>query len=268
MTLVALLVLVVAMFGWWWGNILVDVWRTLPWGAVPLAILTLGFGWIVGRAVLIEYRAARRIDRLQERQREVEQALATGDLSALKAALAPTVAALQKSQPALLGEFEAAAKGERHARDYARLFENLVLTPLDEEAANLIRRVSLTTGAAVAISPHPGLDAIVLLWRASALVRGVGNIYGLAPTGLSSVRLLKHALASAVLAAGLDALGDVIVDELGRGTLSATAGKAAGEALVMGRRTYGLGKLTQSLCRPIPLRSVLAGVDTLVRSTA
>jgi putative membrane protein len=267
MTLLALLVLMIAALGWWWGSILVDIWVTLPLIAVPLVMLSVSFAWILGRAVLLEYRAARRIDRLEERQREVHSALETGDLCTLKVSLAPTLAALHKSRPALIREFEAAANGKDNVRDYANLLHNLVLTPLDEQARGLITRASLTTGAAVAISPHPGLDALVILWRASALVRDIGDVYGLAPTGLSSIRLLKHVLANAVLAAGLDLLGDVIVDEFGRGTLNATVGKAAGEAAVMSRRTYRLGKLTQSLCRPLPLRSPLPDVASVARST-
>jgi len=127
------------------------------------------------------------------------------------------------------------------------------LRQLDEEANQTVNRASLTVGAAVAIVPHPALDAIVVLWRAGVLIRRIGQIYGLAPTGLSSLRLLKHAITSAIMAAGLDAAGDVVLEEVGRGVMAST-GKRVAESTVMATRLRRLGKMTQRLCRPIPTR--------------
>lgn len=245
------LLLVLILLGWQWGSTLATLWQTQPWLAALLSLLTAAVVLVLGRAVITEYRAARRIDRLQRRREQIEQALETNDLAALHTALGPTLAALTARQPALVREYEVAARETDHARDQAALFDNLVLRQLDEEADQAINRASLTVGAAVAIVPHPALDAIVVLWRASVLIRRIGEIYGLAPTGLSSLRLLKHAVTSAIMAAGLETAGDLVLEEVGRGMLAST-GKRFTEGAVMAVRLRRLGRMTQSLCRPLP----------------
>lgn len=250
-TLLLALLLTGVVLGWQWGSTLATLWQTQPWLAAPLSLLTAALVVVLGRAVITEYRAARRIDQLQQRRAQIEQALETNNLPALNKAIGPTLAALRTRQPALVSEYEAAAQALDHARDQAALFDNLVLRQLDEEADQAIHRASLTVGAAVAIVPHPALDAIVVLWRASVLIRRIGEIYGLAPTGLSSLRLLRHAVTSAIMAAGLETAGDLVLEEVGRGMLAST-GKRFTEGAVMAVRLRRLGRMTQSLCRPLP----------------
>ena len=62
--------------------------------------------------------------------------------------------------------------------------------------------------------PHPALDAAVALWRAATLVRNIGDIYGLEPTGLSSLRLLRHTITTAIIAVGADMATDAVVEPL------------------------------------------------------
>lgn len=59
--------------------------------------------------------------------------------------------------------------------------------------------------------------------------------------------LLRHAVASAILAAATEMTGELILQELGRGVLE-NLGKRAAEAAVVAGRMYRLGKLTMELC--------------------
>ena len=106
----------------------------------------------------------------------------------------------------------------------------------------------------VAIVPHPALDAAVALWRATALIRKIGKIYGLEPTGLSSLRLLKHSIATAIIAAGTDVAVDLAAEQVGlemADQVSSNLGKGAAGGVVTAWRLYRLGNYAQKLCRPV-----------------
>jgi len=107
-TLLLTLLLMAVLLGWQWGNTLAQLWQTQLWLAAPLSLLTTAFVFVVGRALIVEYRAARRIDRLQQQREQLEQAMENDDLTTLHLAHAPTITALKIRQPALISEFEAA----------------------------------------------------------------------------------------------------------------------------------------------------------------
>jgi len=101
-TLLLALLLMAVLLGWQWGNTLAQLWQTQLWLAAPLSLLTTTFVFVLGRALIIEYRAARRIDQLQQQREQLEQALDNDDLTTLHLALAPTITALKIRQPALI----------------------------------------------------------------------------------------------------------------------------------------------------------------------
>jgi len=224
---------------WQRGNLL-----ALPFTFLALTLLSV-FAWALSR----EFRAKRRVETLDHYQTEIKLALEQGSLVQIKDALAPRFAALEHRHPALIHEFHDAANTVDNARDYADLFTNTILAKQDAEADDVIKRNTVTVAAAVAIVPHPALDVFVILWKASTLIRDLGNIYGLELTTLSSIRLLKHALTSAILAVGADAIGDIALEQLGSGFI-AKVGKAGGQSAIIAVRIYRLGQMTKKLCRP------------------
>jgi uncharacterized membrane protein YcjF (UPF0283 family) len=225
------------------------LWHQPSWLALPVTLLTIALVGTATWASWREIRAMRRVDALDDRDKRIKEAIETDSIIALKDALSPTITILRERQPELIQEFEAAATNRVCTGDYADLFGNLILKELDEQAEALIKRTSFTVGAAVAILPHPTLDAAVVLWKATTLIRRIGDIYGLELTGLSSLKLFKHAVTSAVLAAGVEEIGNAVLEQLGRGVME-SAGKKGAEGLVIAGRVYRLGKLTQELCRP------------------
>ena len=230
---------------------LMAVWQQNLWVAAPLTALgvaTLGVLVWTGHR---EYKAWKRIDRLSERSSLIESAKRSNDIAVVRKALSGTLAALRKRHPGLIDEFNAAAEARTAVDDYLELLDNLVLTELDDEVKTVMNRSALMTGAAVAVVPHPALDAAIVVWRATSLTRKIGEIYGLEPTGLSSLRLFKHTIVSAIIAAGMEAGGDLLVEEAGRGVLE-SAGKRVAEAAVLAARLRRLGLAAKRLCRPIP----------------
>jgi putative membrane protein len=229
---------------------LVELWQQQILLALPITCAGAALLVLLARALRLEWRALREVDSLALRRSMVEAAKSNNDLDALQAALKPSLDNLQQRYPALLEEFNAAAPSRIRCDDYLELFENLLLSRLDNEAETLINRSAVITGTSVAVVPHPAFDAMVVLWRALVMTRELSRIYGLSPTSWSSWRLMKHSLASAMLAAGMEALGNLALDETGRGVFE-SAGKKLAEGLIIGSRIRRLGLLTQSVCRPL-----------------
>ena len=160
---------------------LMAVWQQNLWVAAPLTALgvaTLGVLVWTGHR---EYKAWKRIDRLSERSSLIESAKHSNDIVVVRKALAGTLAALRKRHPGLIDEFNVAAEARTAVDDYLELLDNLVLTELDDEVKTVMNRSALMTGAAVAVVPHPALDAAIVVWRATSLTRKIGEIYGLEP---------------------------------------------------------------------------------------
>jgi putative membrane protein len=229
---------------------LVELWHQQILLAAPLALAGLILLVLLAHALYVEWQAVRMVDSLDLRREMVESAIRSGDLKSLRATLEPTLANLQSRYPNLIAEFSATACSRTQCPDYLELFENLVLSRLDKEAQALINRSSVTIGVAVAVSPHPALDALVVMWRAMAMTRKLAAIYGLSPTGYSSWRLMRHTLGSAMLAAGMETLTTLAIDQTERG-IAERIGKYLSEGAVIIVRIRRLGRLTQKICRPL-----------------
>lgn len=230
---------------------LIELWQQNKALAIPLAIFGILLLILLSHALKEEVTALRCIDQLEKTQADILHARDVADLQKLKSSLKPTLDTLEQRHPELMLTFKEASSTRTDCHDYLDTLNNLVLLRLDDAVNSTIKRSSLMIGTAVAISPHPALDAIIVLWRAQALVRDIGEIYGLRLTGLSSWRLMKYLFNSALLAAAMDAAGSLIIEEAGRGAIE-SAGKKTAEGLVIGSRIYRLGVIAQKTCRPIP----------------
>ena len=228
---------------------LATLWQEAIWLALPASGLVFALMVSASLAIRREFTSMRRVDTLPSRNASIVEALETDSLVLLKEALAPTIESARIRYPQMIDEFEAAATDRDSTRDYAQLFKNLIIKPLDEEADKLIKRTSIIVGAAVTVLPHPALDAAVVMWKASTLIRKIGDIYGLNLTGLSSLRLFKHIITSAVLAAGIEEMGDIMLAQIGRGIME-SAGKKSAEGIVIAWRVHRLGTISKELCRP------------------
>ena len=233
---------------------IIGAWHQSIWIGLLLTVMTCIFLVVLGLAGRREYKAFKSIDTLADRHAQMHTALASDNLTALREALEPTLNNLRQGYSSRVAEFEEAAKNRETASDYLEQFENMVLIQLDKEANAAIKRSALLGGSVVAIVPHPALDAAVALWRATALIRKIGKIYGLEPTGLSSLRLLKHSIASAIIAAGTEVAVDLAVEQVGQDMVdqvSSNMGKGAAGGVVTAWRLYRLGNYAQKLCRPV-----------------
>ena len=224
--------------------------RTQRWLAIPIAILiTAGFVlgiWIVLR----EWRANRVLGGLKTQQVAIDEAIRTNDMASYQALVNPRLQQISIEHPEWVSQLRIATAGVDNLRDYQNYLEDMLLRKLDARADLQINQAVITVGTAVIIIPHPALDALVVIWRASVMVRQVARIYGIYTTVLSSWVLLRHVVVDALLAIGLQeggqALAQLGTDSAIDGSLSKVA-----EGAVLAMRMKRLGNITKKCCRPL-----------------
>ena len=251
--MVALLAGLALLLAWGFTSMILGIqnfYGQSPLIGIPLAILGLAFGATLIWVFVREYRAFRQVDRLKAESKALSESLEQDDKRGVLDALAPRLTALRLAEPEIVAQFEAAARGSNHARRVHELFRNIVLSTLDEKAEKVIDREAMQTALAVAILPHPALDAAVVLWRSCGLVRKISTIYGVEATGLSSLRLLQHIIQSAMMAAAAESISEILVRESFAGTLGRFV-KSLGEAAVTYARFRLLGNFAKEMLVPV-----------------
>nr|WP_264185380.1 YcjF family protein [Roseicella aerolata] len=146
-----------------------------------------------------------------------------------------------------------AIRGAASVEELQALLEPALAT-LEGRAAALGRNAAVQSFAVTAISPSPGLDALVFAWRGVRLVRQVAVLHGLRPGLAGTLALLRRTLWDAATVAATD----IAVDAAARALLSNRlleqfAGEAAAGA-VAARRMLRLAKVASEACRVVPRR--------------
>lgn len=232
------------------ANELVSLWQS-HWllgasGSGVLAVVVLG----VINVWRQERRSAREIKQLKAEQDAVQQALRDNNLTELKAALSPWLVRQSKAGPQLIQRFRDAAVERTTTEEYWQLYQLMVLRELDLQAQKIIRHYTLTTGTAVMVIPHAGLDTLVVLWRSRTMSREIAAVYGLETTSLSVLRLFKQALVTVMVVAGVETLAQEKLLSEGSDELMNRILGGVSQSLITARRTYKLGRMIQLACRP------------------
>jgi putative membrane protein len=136
-------------------------------------------------------------------------------------------------------------------REALQLFERIVLRPLDEQAQAAIRRAARDTAVGASVSPIAGIDAAIVIWRSLRMIREIGEIYGLRPSRLGVLSLIRRMLVTATFSVTADMVGDVIGAHMGGRLAGVLSGKLA-EGVYAGVRTARLGLFTLEQVRPLP----------------
>lgn len=224
------------------GNFVAAQFAQAAWlGWLTLAVAVAGFGLVfaaIGREVR-GYLALGTVDRARA-------AHARGDVVALRAALRDWQARL----PA--GRARAEGIGGMPIDAACALVEASSLAPIARDVEALGRAAAVQAFALTAVSPSPGLDALVFGWRGIRLVRQVAALHGLRPGIAGTVALLRRVAMDAATVA----VTDVAVEAMLRGVLSSriaehVAGEAAAGA-VAARRMILLARATDEACRVLP----------------
>ena len=125
------------------------------------------------------------------------------------------------------------------------------LARIDQEAAQAGRSAALQILAATAVSPWPGLDGVLVVWRGLRLIRRIAGLYGMRPGTLGTLRLWRRVALDAGSVAAADVVVATMTDALFSSPLGgALAGQASGSAIAA-QRMLRLSVAVARSCRPI-----------------
>lgn len=249
--------LIIFSISWLLYSTLIDiiaVFKTNVWLAIPLASISMVFITITLLLIKKERAAFKRVDKNAQQRSQIQNYIDENSVIGIHDVLKPRLLMIKKTYPKEYTLFNNARNTRNTADEYLSLLENILLSQCDKDADKAIQKAALSIAALVAISPHPALDAFIVFIRANMLIRQVSHIYGLQPTGLSSLYLLKHSIVSAITAAGIEEISTIIVEEISAG-LTEKATKILAEGIVSSSRLYRLGHLTKKITRPLPIKT-------------
>ncbi len=211
-------------------------------GWITAGVVVAGFGLIAsaGWREMRGLAALRSVDRARA-------AFARGELAAVRAEALRWAAGCAEAAP-----LQPALRQAGSIEEIAALLRAGPLRRLEAEAAALGRAAALQAFSVTAISPSPGLDALVFAWRGVRLVRQVAALHGIRPGAATTLALLRRTLTDAATVA----VTDVAVDAAARAILSNpllqhVAGETAAGA-VAARRMLRLAQAATEACRILP----------------
>jgi putative membrane protein len=211
-------------------------------GWLTVGVVGVGLG-LIGAAAWTELRgllALRGVDRARA-------AFARGDLERARAEALRWAAGVAEAAP-----LQPAIRAAGSVAELAALLRDGPLRALESRAAALGRAAALQAFAVTAISPSPGLDALIFVWRGVRLVRQVAALHGIRPGAVATAALLRRTLADAATVA----VTDLAVDAAARAVLTNpllahVAGETAAGA-VAARRLLRLAQVAAEACRLLP----------------
>jgi putative membrane protein len=121
------------------------------------------------------------------------------------------------------------------------LYEDTVLTPVQEKAQKVLNKESVTAGSLAFISPNNLIQTLAVVWISFRTIRRMAKVYGLRPGTAGNWKLLK-VLAQNIAAQGIfDLATDEVANQIG-GSLSAKFMENSAEAIAAGALNARLGR--------------------------
>lgn len=124
------------------------------------------------------------------------------------------------------------------------------LARLDNATVEAGRTAAMQTFATAAVSPWPGLDGVIVVWRGLRLVREIARLHGLRPGTLGTLRLFRRVVLDAGAVVATDMVATAIADTIDKSPLGRIVAHAAG-ATVAGQRMLRLALAVSASCKPI-----------------
>ena len=256
------LVLVLLLGGIQWAGF-VQQSLTQSWlqGGAAVALTAFGFA-AVGKLLWSAWRGKRQ-RRMRQQWREealtMQQSLQYGQATPLCQRI---LAALpQADRSAFLAQHNL----QFSDAETLKLFDLLVLQPLDQQAALRISAAAKQAGMAVAVSPFALADMLLVSWRAWRLMAELSAVYGIQLGAVARLTLLKK-FANLLFWTGATELAiDIGGDFLGV-ELSSKLSARAGQGVLAGLMLARLGRFVQQQLRPLPLLPAEKPVQPLLQS--
>ena len=129
--------------------------------------------------------------------------------------------------------------------------DDVFLKPLDAEALKRVTSFSYKTGLTVALSPWVALDMALSLWSNIKMIDDIGQIYGVRPSFVNRVSMLKSIIGHLTLAGASEFASDQIVDQLGGTSLASLFSVRLSQGLGVGLYSAKIGLATIDVSRPM-----------------
>jgi putative membrane protein len=136
-------------------------------------------------------------------------------------------------------------------RDRVKLFDRLVMKPLDEESHRIIARRSRRVTLLTTVTPAAALDILFVAAQNLRMLRELAELYGGRPSTLSTFKLARMVVAHLAVTGGLALSDNLIQHVVGKGLLGRLSARF-GEGAVNGIMTSRIGLAARDVCRPIP----------------
>jgi len=222
--------------------------RSRGLGFLISAIFAVSFGFVLF-GVLIElknYLGLRRIDQL--RTALADPALLGTDAKRLCLAWLNTISTnLPDAELALRSVTAAEDTGELRG-----ILRNRVLTRLDQMARQSTAAAAIQDAVVVAVVPHPALDGLVTGLRALVLVRQIAKIYGVRPSIVVTLALLRRIAWTAAQVSATDILTQSVMELVAhRMPVIKHVTESVPGAGVAAWRVARLGLVTAKACSPL-----------------
>lgn len=136
-------------------------------------------------------------------------------------------------------------------RDRVKLFDRLVLKPLDEESHRIIARRARRVTLLTTVTPAAALDILFVAAQNLRMLRELAELYGGRPSTLSTLKLARMVVSHLAVTGGLALSDNLIQHVIGKGVLGRLSARF-GEGAVNGIMTSRIGLAARDVCRPVP----------------
>lgn len=223
-------------------------------------IATVLFALFAVAALLIAGREAlafARLGRLDAVQRAVSAAAEGDDLARAQAALG-RLTTLYAARPELswgLARLAERAPEQLDPHTLMTLAETELMAPLDAAARLEVEAAVRTVATVTALVPLALADVVAALTANVRMIRRLAEIYG-GRTGTLGALRLGRTVMTHLVATGMVAAGDDLIETVTGGHIAAKLSRRFGEGVVNGALTARVGIAAMEVCRPMPFRAL------------
>lgn len=228
----------------------------LGWAVTALLIAFVG---VCLALVVKEIAALRRLTRIDALHHAAEAALAAGDLEAARAVSTRLEALYAGREDTRWGRAKLSERRDEvfDAEGVLALSERALLEPLDGAARAEVEAAARQVATVTALVPLALADVFAALTANMRMIRRIAEIYGGRSGTLGAWRLIR-AVVTHLVATGVVAAGDDLLEPLVGGGLLGKVSRRFGEGMVNGALTARVGIAAMEVCRPLPFRSLKA----------
>ncbi|WP_218354415.1 DUF697 domain-containing protein [Alteromonas lipotrueiana] len=138
-------------------------------------------------------------------------------------------------------QFQHTVTDDMTSAELVRLYERMVMIPVNEKAQAVVKRESLTSGSLVFVSPNHLIQTFAIVWISLRTIRRVAQVYGLRPATAGNWKLLTIVAQNLAAQSIFDLTTDEIANQIS-GSLTARFVENSAEAVAAGALNVRLGK--------------------------